>query len=433
MAKASRFNFWATVSENQYLLFNGISGALYELDREERTLALRFLDAPGELFDSNETALHLSLIEGGFVISDSLDETEVLRTRNRVECSHHHVLDLVISPTYECNFRCRYCYVDFKPGRMSRDVENRIVNYLERVLHQYEQVNISWFGGEPLLCLETVVRVSRQATAIARSSTAQLHNLISTNGYLLEMETAHRLSEAGIRFFHITIDGAGHDHDRLRVLANGNPSYIRIRENLGSLLAHIPDARVTLRMNANEDNVDSLSEVLNDIPPSFRRRIQVNITPILDTEGLPSLELHRKINRVIRHALQTGYLYYDVSIPVDRRTFCAADRYNNFHIAPSGALHKCTPAPGKPEVTVGRLNGQGLPELHERYEHWHRAPPVGDRCLDCSYLCFCAGGCRLERLRGNQDLGCKDKYEDIENMIMNRYTATINGALEVNI
>lgn len=437
MLKASRFNFWASINEEQHLLFNGISGALYELDEHERIWTLRFLDAPNKPLNSHslnsiETDLHRSLIEGGFVIPDDVDEIETLFIRNQLECIDHHILDLVVAPTYGCNFRCTYCYVDFKAMRISADVEERVVKYVKRVLPQYQQVNISWFGGEPLLCLDTVLRVSKQITELAhRYNEVRLYNFISTNGYLLNLETAYRLFEAGIQFFHITIDGPPCYHDQLRVLTNGNPSYARIKENLINVLINIPDAHITLRMNANESNVDFLHEVLDEIPAAFRRRIQVNITPIRYEDKTPSVKLYQKINHVSRYALEIGYLYSDTSIPINRRSFCVADKCNNFQIGWDGTLYKCSPATNKPEVKVGHLTAQGLLELNQNYEVWHKVPLMSDHCFVCPYLCFCAGGCRLERLRGTQELSCRDKYKDIGNLVVNRYMAIINNAVEV--
>ncbi len=434
MFKTSKFNFWATITENQHLLFNGISGALYELDAQERVFALRLFELPNEtLNNSNKTDLSRSLVEGGFIIPSQIDEIEILLIRNQIECVDHHILDLVIAPTYNCNFRCTYCYVEFKAERMSQDVEERIVKYIEQVLPQYHQVNIIWFGGEPLLCLDTILRISKKSMKIATHHNVQFHNFITSNGYLLKLDTAYKLFEVGIRFFHITIDGPSECHDQLRVLAGGRSSYAQIMKNLKDLLTHISKAHVTLRMNTNENNVASLYKVLDDIPADFRRRIQVNIFPIVYGGKTPSIELHRKINQVIQYALESGYLYYDIHIPVKRRTFCSADKHNNFQIGFDGTLYKCSPATKKPEVKVGRLNTLGEAELHHSYETWHEASLVSDHCLDCPYLCFCAGGCRLERLRKTKDLSCRDEYQDMGNLIINRYIAILNDAIDVKI
>ncbi len=432
MYKASKFNFWAPVDDNRYLLFNGVSGAMYELDAQERELALEWFDSVGEVLGPvGESSPCYSLVDGGFIIPEQLDEIELLLAENQSECIHHSVLDLVLVPTYNCNFRCVYCYVDFKAGNMSLDVEERILRYIERLLPQYAQINITWFGGEPLLCLDTVLRVSPKIKKIADQYKVRLFSFIASNGYLLHLETARKLvEEADIRFFHITIDGPRRHHDRLRVLSGGGPSYAIIMKNLLDILTHIPQAHITLRMNADEENIDSLHEVLDDIPHDFHQRIQINIFPILHGGEIPSVWLYKKINQVIRHALEDDYLYYDNHIPVGRKTFCSADKLGNFQVGFDGTLYKCSPATDKIEVEVGSLCSDGSFELNESCHAWHEAPALRDFCADCPYFCFCLGGCRLERLRGVNDKSCMNRYADIENLIVNRYLGIINDSFD---
>lgn len=435
MFKSSKFNFWATVRDNQHLLFNGVSGALYEFDDEERILTERLLGLNQQPSESRDVSIYNSLLEGGFIIPDSIDEISTLLSLNKIECENHKILDIVISPTYMCNFRCTYCYVDFETdhqvSKMPVQVADRIVSYLNNVIPNYNQLNITWFGGEPLLCLDSVVKISSQIVDIARNHKVSLYMFLTSNGYLLDLATVKKLSSVGIRFYHITIDGPANCHDKLRVQADGQPSYARIMENLIALLEHTTNTYVTLRMNANRSNIDSLCELLDQIPADFHHRIQVNIMPIISSEGSPSVDLYRKINSVIRYALENGYLYYDLLIPVGRRCFCSADKSGNFQIGPDGNVYKCSPSPSKPEVEVGYLNSRGELQLNSKYEIWHHAPLVHKHCLDCPFICFCAGGCRIERLRNNNDVSCRDRYNDIENLIINRYLAILSDTFQI--
>lgn len=431
MLKSSQFNFCSSLHADSNLFFNGISGALYQLNSEEKDLALSLISDPEQQLNTDRgEILYKCLIKGGFIIPDQIDEAECLVDFNKRECSDHKVLDLVICPTYGCNFRCKYCYVDFKAHKMSLETENRIVKYVHRVLPQYQQVNLSWFGGEPLLSLETVIRVSKQINELVKCTHGKFYNFITTNGYLLNLDNAYKLYEVGIRFFHVTIDGASRYHDKLRVLADGQPCYSTLIENLQNVLINFLDSHLTLRMNVNEENIESCTEVLDTISSDLRKRVQINITPILYEDRTPSLSLYKKINEVTRYAIKNGYLYYDTKIPVGRRTFCAADKINNFQIGSDGTLYKCSPAHNKPEVKVGVIDEEGKANFNKNYQTWHQESPIiGKKCANCPYLCFCAGGCRLERLRDSQEMTCQDKYQDLENLIINRYLAINNNAL----
>lgn len=428
MLQPSRFNVWATISENKHVLFNGISGALYEMDGRERALAEYLLGPAGPDVSGEQAQLVPLLMEGGFLIPPEVNEVEYLVEQNKLECDRHRVLDVVIAPTYGCNFRCTYCYVNFTPGSMSSDVENRVTKYLAHTMPKYRQVNLSWFGGEPLLILDAVIRVSIRAREIAERHGVVLLSFISSNGYLLTLEASRQLYEAGVCFFHITVDGPARYHDRLRTLPDGGPTYGRIKQNLLHLMSEVPGAHLTLRMNADETNVAHMAELLDEIASEFRRRIQINVVPIRLNGKTPSPELRRAINLTIRYALGIGYLYSDVQIPTNRKTFCSADKVGNFQIGWDGALYKCSPATDKPEVRVGALDEQGVVTLHRNHETWHGALSVTSQCLECPYICFCAGGCRLERLRGAEMPDCKKEYEGMEDLVINRYLATVNRA-----
>jgi uncharacterized protein len=425
MLKASRFNFWATFAPSRHLLLNGRTGALYELDDEERLLAHAVLDDRAAPSSSPRDALLTALEVGGFLIPDSLDEVGAMVAANVSECAAHRSLDLVVVPTYECNLRCTYCYVDFRKGRMTRAVENAVVRFVERQLHAFADIKLTWFGGEPLLCTETVLRVSDEVGRVAGAAMVPWCGMITTNGFLLDRATTARLRSAGIRYFHVTVDGASALHDRSRPTAGGRGTYARIMDNLVELLGEVSDAHVTLRMNASDGNVDSLTEVLDTVPVSYRSRVQVNVTPVRGGTTPPSAALRTKIHQVVRLALENGYLGYEAPLPVGRTTFCAADKRRNFQIGPDGTLYKCSPAVTKPEVRVGRLDAGGEPHFDDRYATWHAAPIVDDRCRECRFLCFCAGGCRVERLRRSDDLSCRDEFVDLEGLIVNHYLSRV--------
>lgn len=58
---------------------------------------------------------------------------------------------IILKPTAECNFRCKYCYhadTHYELGKMSLDLFEQII---EKTFKEYESVRIIFHGGEPLL------------------------------------------------------------------------------------------------------------------------------------------------------------------------------------------------------------------------------------------------------------------------------------------
>lgn len=419
----SRYNFWAAISPGRNLLFNGLTAALYELDDVERDLARALLEGACPDGADHDGGMVATLREGGFLIPASFDEVDSLVEANRAECEGHTSLDLMVVPTYECNFRCTYCYIEFTRGRMTADVEHAVVRFIKRQMLSCTALNLTWFGGEPLLCADTVIRVSDLVSRATADTVVQTRCMIATNGLLLTPRTAARLCDAGAPYFHITVDGPPSHHDVLRPTANGAATQSRIMANIVAVLGSVPAARLTMRMNATRHNVDALPTVLEQIPPALRPRVQVAVMLVRGGEP-PDSWLRERVHQVMRAAIEAGYPGNNAPFPVGRSTHCDADKRRNFQIGPDGSLYKCTPSPSKPDVRVGSLNVDGTPRFNDRYTEWHAAPIIRPECRECRFLCFCNGGCRIERMGPAAGLSCQDEFANVDGLILNRYFST---------
>ena len=69
-------------------------------------------------------------------------------------------LNLFLFSTEHCNFRCTYCYEDYKIGRMMPEVVSGIKNLLHHRYKTLKMLQISWFGGEPLLAKNVIFEIS---------------------------------------------------------------------------------------------------------------------------------------------------------------------------------------------------------------------------------------------------------------------------------
>lgn len=411
----SRYNFWGQTPDGASLLFNGRTGALLELEDGEDALVRAALAGR----ENDATPL---LRQSGCVVDDTLEEANALVRRFEGASGASRILELTLSPTYACNFRCTYCYVDFDQHRMSDDVARRIRQFFERELPHFKQANITWFGGEPLLHWRRVAELASDLSTVGRAAGRPVLQFLTTNGYLLTPEIGRKLVESGICYFHVTIDGADEGQDTRRVLRGGHPTYDRVLANVLDLLGEQPDVGVTLRMNLELDSTGAVRPLLESIPLGYRDRVQVHATPIIREGVERPAELHHKVAEAITLAQHLGYAYYDNAIPVGRTRHCSAEASANYQIGPDGQLHKCSPS-FKPEVTVGKLGPSGAASTTSAAADWKSVPQLSDKCLDCRYLCFCGGGCRLNRLRLSPDPTCADQYGPMDTLVLNRWLA----------
>jgi uncharacterized protein len=419
--KESIYNFWVKIGDLSHLLFNGLTGAMIEVNDREKT-DIEMVFRAGSFRYSDEPFLK-KLLDMGYLVDIECDEVKKVIELKMQEINNHQVLDIVISPTYKCNFRCTYCYVVFNEDEFAvNDIAN-ILSFIENNVDRFKQINITWFGGEPLLCMDTIEFMTSEIEAIRRKHHTKVLYFMTTNGYLLDNSTLECLVGLGIHYYHITIDGCKESHDKLRVTSERAGTYDIIIKNLIDALDNYDNIFLTLRINVNLETVEKVDDLLYFIPSKHRNRIQLNITPIIIEGELIDKSLYEKINIRLETAYQEGYQYYNQIIPLQRNAFCNADKNNNFQFGPNGQVYKCSPS-CKPEVSVGVFDENKNIEFNENYLKWQEAPLLNISCRTCKFLCFCFGGCKVNIVRGEMDVNCKRKYNDIEKLIYIKYVSS---------
>lgn len=108
------------------------------------------------------------LSTNNFLVKEGTDEIyECDFVRNRSVFSDS-ILDITILPTDSCNFRCVYCYESATNQHLSKENEESIIKFIKRNAHKYKQIRLAWFGGEPLVKKDQVLRITKAINDICR-------------------------------------------------------------------------------------------------------------------------------------------------------------------------------------------------------------------------------------------------------------------------
>ena len=106
-------------------------------------------------------------------------------------------LQLILLVHEDCNFRCTYCYEKFEKRAMSLETANDIIKYINNEIKnnrsKYDKIQLSWFGGEPLLNLKIIEYISSSVIEIARKNKIEYSADMTTNGYLLNPRVFQKL------------------------------------------------------------------------------------------------------------------------------------------------------------------------------------------------------------------------------------------------
>jgi uncharacterized protein len=305
------------------------------------------------------------------------------------------LLELIVLPTEKCNFRCVYCYEDFKIGRMQRETVRAVEALIRRRADDLHTLYLSWFGGEPLLARDVVLEVSRFAAGCARERPHLSYSAgITTNAYLLDPETFAELAAAGVLDYQISLDGPQQIHDRSRMLAGGGGTFERIWGNLLSLRKTDAPARFRLRVHYDRDTAFEMRPLLDLLKRELLGdpRFFVHFHEIEQLGG-PNDRQIKVVSpaerRIALEFLNRALYGDDFSAPEPPPYVCYAARPNSLLIRADGRVGKCTVALNDARNTIGTLNPDGTLALDRgRIQPWLR----GLGTLDASVLeCPLAG------------------------------------------
>jgi len=144
-------------------------------------------------------------------------------------------MEVALVLTHACNLACRYCYTgEKKRVRMSADVARRAV---EAAFHRADdRLQLTFFGGEPLLEAEHLLALAESARARAAHEGIDLVLQMTTNGTRLTGPLLERLNALNVRIA-LSIDGNRAAHEAARPFAGGASSYDAVDAALSRLLA----------------------------------------------------------------------------------------------------------------------------------------------------------------------------------------------------
>ena len=313
---------------------------------------------------------------------------------------------LIILPTEKCNFRCTYCYEDFVVGRMKQNTVFAIKMLLKKRVTDLETINVSWFGGEPLAAKNIVLEIAEYAKYLA-SEHPQLNYFgsMTTNGYLLNYETANALANVGIRKYQISLDGPREVHNKTRRRADGNGTYDKIWSNLLAIRDSSLPVSILLRIHFSADTFQLLDPLIEDIKKEFLpdSRFSVVFRAIgrwggANDNDIKVLSLKKKEQAL--QSLQTKLFGENLNspqnLPEPNNYVCYASRSNSLVIRSNGDVAKCTVALYDDRNKVATLQPDGtLKLIPGRLAPWLR----GMETLDFDTL-----GCPLVKLPSNNEV-----------------------------
>ncbi|SNQ62451.1 radical SAM/SPASM domain-containing protein [Candidatus Methanoperedens nitratireducens] len=422
--KTSSYNYFIRYNDTNFFGYNFLYRSILRIPADAFPFVdqfLRGLSSKSEgLGEVNSNPLRLppqwleALKEVHFVIDKSIDELSLIKFHYFRSLYANNSLSLIVLPTLWCNLACPYCFEFKKPIFMKSEVEDALINWIEKSFKNKRYVHIAWFGGEPLLAKKVIFRLTKRLQEFCNSIGANYGASLTTNGYFLDQKFIEAIPSLSIKQVQVTMDGDKADHDALKRKRNGEGSFDRVFQNIVTLCESVSDCNLLLRINCGDDNYNGIERLLERFPPIVKARASVFFrwiwankasgyrefsarrqgTGTESFQGLTKLEVAAK---ALGWHIYNSY-NYNVG-------YCEVDFLDHYAIGPDGNVFLCTHTYENSESIGYLLEGRNVTRSNTigKITRWYTVNPFNDaECVICQLLPICCGGCRKARMEGGR-------------------------------
>lgn len=426
--KPSEYNFiYDDLGKDQVVIYNSRTGALSILQEKQYNQLTQYLSKSTEITDKDYLN---SLLQCGYLLPIDVDEKFLIKRQIMLGRYSTRRLSLTITPTMACNFRCVYCFEQGHYGNkiMSEETMENLLKFIKNQTDGIEILYISWFGGEPLLAIPVIQKLSKEIIELCRLKNIKYHASIVTNGYFLTEEITQQLKDCQIQNIQVTIDGPKAIHDLRRPLVNGNGTYDTIMKNLVNSKGILP---ITLRINIDINNLNTTDEIMDSLKKhQLLKYVYPYLALVQSSNG--AYEESKCISQETYSTYNLKFLLKNhISLrsiyPRPKGNYCTADFCNGWVIDDNGNVYKCWSDVGIEKKIIGNINSGELhiTNTNAFSEYLNFDPTVVSECKNCKILPICLGGCPHNRLQGLEY--CEQRRYNMKEYIIECVKAILNN------
>ncbi len=400
--RPSIFNYVSTDPAGHVLLYNSLSRTMATVSSNRASEVVGLLGGAGAANGAEDA--HRFLLRHGFLVEPDTDEQSLARLRY-LEQAMDGALELIILPTEQCNFRCRYCYETFAVDEMPLNIQDGLIRYVQKNISRHTALRVGWFGGEPLEAPDVIDRLSQKFIEICTRSHKPYAASMTTNGYYLTPVMVERMYPNKVRQFTITLDGPRESHDKLRVRSDGHPTFDTIIKNLKDIRDATPRRRVQIlvRTNVSREVYENLDRHLSLLAAEFGhdRRFSFFFRATEDWGGAAVKSITEKLLRP-KDYRRVYDLLINSDAPLDYQMYiddlthpsiCYAGQRNSYVIGGDGCIYKCTVYLDHSSNLIGQVTEDGAFEIDDsKHSRWISSfAAEQSKCSRCTFAAACHG------------------------------------------
>ncbi len=343
---------------------------------------------------------------------------------------------------HDCNLACKYCFAEEgeyhgKRGLMSLEVGKKALDYLVANSGSRVNLEVDFFGGEPLLNWEVVKQLVAYGRELEKTNNKKFRFTLTTNGTLLNDEIMEFVNKEMSNLV-LSLDGRKCVNDKMRPYRGGQGSYDKIVPKYIKAAESRNQTDYYVRGTYTHYNTDFAKDVLHMADLGFK---QISVEPVvappeedyaLTKEDVPVLvaqydELAAEMLR--REAEGNGFNFFHFMIDLEggpcvyKRLSGCGSGCEYLAVTPWGEFYPCHQFVGEEEFLLGNVE-DGIVNKDIQKQFHNSNVYTREACKNCFAKFYCSGGCAANayHFNGNIDgcyeIGCELQRKRVECAIM---------------
>ncbi len=359
----------------------------------------------------------------------SLKEEEMLYTADQYESLVPAFLErepvvkaLCLHVAHDCNLSCKYCFAGEGEyhgprGLMSIEVGKKAVDFIIESSKHRKNIEIDFFGGEPLMNWEMVKEVVAYARSREEETGKHFRFTMTTNGVLLNDEIIDYLNE-NMHNVVLSLDGRKEVNDRMRPTANGKGSYDVILPKFKKIVEKRGNKQYYLRGTFTHHNLDFGEDVKHMVEQGFS---EVSVEPVvapshmdyaLQNSDIDALCVeYEKLAKYILKQTKQGNDFHFFHFMIDleggpcihKRLAGCGSGTEYLAVTPEGDLYPCHQFVGLEDFKMGNVK-EGVTNIALRHQFEKCNVYSKEECKGCWSKFFCSGGCAANSYHFHGDI-----------------------------
>ena len=318
---------------------------------------------------------------------------------------------LCLHIAHTCNLNCAYCFASQgkyhgERAVMSFEVGKRALDFLIENSGTRRNLEVDFFGGEPLMNFEVVKQLVAYARSIEKEHNKNFRFTLTTNGVLVDdevIEWANRECSNVV----LSLDGRKEIHDAYRVDYAGRGSWDRIVPKFQKFVQARGGKDYYMRGTFTHANPDFLADIQQMLDLGFT---ELSMEPVVCAPGDPAeltqedlpivLDQYEKLAELMLKRDREGkpFTFYHYMIDLTggpciyKRISGCGSGTEYMAVTPWGDLYPCHQFVGEEKFKLGNI-WDGVTNKETQCEFANCNVYARPECADCWAKLYCSGGC----------------------------------------